>query len=167
MRGFTSYQIVLMMPGMSGSFALMTARALRSADLSRAQSAFMVANSPLFLLRKLREDPTVAEIAKKTRTTTILSQLRQSLSRESRTLRTAVAPYVYLVALSMQPDIKYLVHASKLSAPHHTWFSFLSDVLLKTYQPTSVTRITVSAGKKDAETRIDASANKYTISLEN
>jgi hypothetical protein len=154
-----------MMHKMSGSSALMTVRALRSVDLSSAQSAFMVANSPLFLLRKLRDDPTVATIARRSRGATILSQLRRSLSREPRALHTAVVPYVYLVALSMQPDIKYLREASALPAPHHAWYTYLSGVLLQSYKPTTVQMVTVPSKEAERST-INASSNNYTVSLE-
>jgi hypothetical protein len=165
MKGFTFWRIVPMMQEMSGSSALMTVRALRSADLSRAQSAFLVANSPLFLLRKLRDDPAVVMIAKYAVPTAILKQLRQSLSRPPRALHTAVAPYVYLVALSMQPDIRYLHEASELSAPHHAWFRYLSGVLLQTYKPTTVQMVTLPS--KEAERgSINASSNNYTLLLE-
>jgi hypothetical protein len=108
-----------------------------------------------------------ATIARQARGATILSLLRHALSRESMTLRTAVAPYVYLVALSMQPDIKYLSQASMLSAPYHTWYNYLSDVLLKTYQPTTIRTVAVPPARKIVEPRIvNASDNKYTILLE-
>lgn len=104
-----------------------------------------MANSPLFLLRKIRQDPLTAQIAREAKGNTILEVLSDFLQREPRTLRTAVAPYVYLVALSMQSDATFLKLASVLSATHHEWFSFLCDFLLKTHHSDTVQTLIIPA----------------------
>ena len=144
----------------------MTVRALRSVDLSSAQSALMVANSPLFLLRKLRVDQSVTLIAREARGETVLNELKASLARNPRKMRTAVAPYVYLVALSMLPDIKYLRQSARIATPYHPWFSYLNEVLLQTYKATNLETVTLP-GKRSDGSAGSSSSNSLTIALEN
>ena len=119
----------------------MTVQKLGLADLSQAASDFAVANTPLFLLRKLRVNPVVAEIAQLANGNTILNALHTLLTRRPRSLRGAVKPYVLLVALSMKADTSHLQRASKFKSPHHDWYAYLCQVLLNAARPTAVSTI--------------------------
>jgi hypothetical protein len=165
-REFTFCQTVPMMQAMSGSSTSMTVRALRGVDLSGAQSVLAVANSPLFILRKLREDPTTAKIAGAASGHAIFNLLKTSLRRNPRTLRSAVAPYVYVVALSMQRDIKYLRQASRIHAPYPRWFKIVCAALLDSYQAATVQTVTVPGVRKTVPAFSSDSANLVTISLD-
>ena len=117
-------------------------KALDKIDLKRAGESFAVANTPLFLIHRLRSDPAVQEIARSsTSGKTVLQALKKAISRKPRTLNDAVRPYVYLVVLSMIRDISFLKEASHLEAMHSNWFSYIAGVLLKTYSPTSLETI--------------------------
>ena len=86
---------------------------LSDVRLPLAEQAFAVANTPLFLLRKLRSDPAVLEIARVAQPKAILSALKKSLRRKPKTLSDAVSPYVYLVALSMTRDLGWMEEAAR------------------------------------------------------
>jgi hypothetical protein len=140
---------------MSSTIASMTARKLARADLAQAVSDYAVANTPLFLLRKLRVNQTVADIARLASGPVILSELRQALSRRPRTLRGAVLPYALLVALSMTSNTLLLRRAATLRAPHHEWFTYLCEVLSNGSTPTvtSTIQLPTSPKSKDVKTK--------------
>ncbi len=108
-----------------------------------AEKAFAVANTPLFLLRKLRSDPAVLEISQTVPPGTIFAALKDSLRRSPKTLSDAVQPYVYLVALSLTRDLQGLKEAAQLEAPYADWFAYIAKVLVDTYQPTVLETIQV------------------------
>lgn len=125
--------------------------------LRQAESDFSVANSPLFLLRKLRVDPAVLDIATHASGETIFGALRKSLSKKPETIGHLVRPYVYLVALSMKPDLSYLHKAAVLNTPNHKWFGYLAKVLIDTYRSTSNATIVVAASPSSTATSTSVS----------
>jgi hypothetical protein len=133
-----------MIKAMSGSSGSMTVRALTRVDISGAERAFSVANTPLFLLRNLKIDPATAEIARNATGHTVLQALKQMCERRPRTLDAAVRPYVYLVALSMMPDISFLREAANVTMPYHRWFRYLAEFLVREYRPTSFTTVSIA-----------------------
>lgn len=108
-----------------------------------AESDLLVANTPLFLLRKLRTNQTVAEIAQFSRGSLVLSALKEALKQEPKTLRKTVLPYVYLVALSMMPESSFLQSAAKFKSPHHDWYSYLVEALIQSYRPATIKTIEI------------------------
>jgi hypothetical protein len=114
---------------------------LLTVDLSQAERDYLISNTPLFLLRKLQGNPVVQQISQNTSRAVLLSTLRTSLKREPRTLKTAVRPYAFLVALAMKRggEIKEI---AKWKAPHHRWFNFMATVL-STTSTTPTSRLTV------------------------
>ena len=121
----------------------MTARKLLTVDLSQAERDYLISNTPLFLLRKLRDNSVVKNMAQGASSTSLLSALRSSLKHEPRSLATAVRPYAYLVALSMQQQPAFWKRAAALNAPHHQWFKFMAEVLSET-GTTGTSRVTLS-----------------------
>src|SRR5208337_2829318 len=107
------------------------------ANLEQAALNYAVANTPLFLLRKVREDPVTREIADSFSGQAILAELRSSVDRSPENLLDYVRPYVYLVALSMKPEDVHLRAAARLpNIEKWNWLSYLQGVLLETYTPT-------------------------------
>ena len=96
---------------------------LNQIDLTEAEAAFAVANTPQFLLRKLRADPAVRQIQSQFKGKDVLKALKAAVHHKPNTLRDSVRPYVYLVALFYYLDISYLRGAAKIVAPHFDWFS--------------------------------------------
>ncbi len=107
-------------------------------DLSEAEAAFAVANTPQFLLRKLRADSAVRQIYSQFKGNDVLKALKAAVHDKPNTLRDSVRPYIYLVALSYYLDVSYLRGAAKIVATHFDWFEHLANVLIKTPQTTSI-----------------------------
>jgi hypothetical protein len=127
----------------------------QEADWRQASRAFAVANTPLFLIRKLRQDPTVQEISKSFSGEDILSHLRDALARAPQTLAEYAIPYAYLVALALKPEARYINAALSLDVPPGwDWVDYIRRVLAATYSPTS-----------QASIRIPGQLDAYPVSL--
>ena len=131
---------------------------LSDVRLPLAEQAFAVANTPLFLLRKLRSDPAVLEIARVAQPKAILSALKKSLRRKPKTLSDAVRPYVYLVALSMTRDLMRMEEAARLASRHSDWFSYIAKLVLDTLQPTSFNNMQIPRTLMSSSTTTSSSA---------
>jgi hypothetical protein len=112
-------------------------------NLAQACRTFAVANTPLFLLRKLRSDPAISEIARRFSADEILDAIRDAVERDPAELLHAVRPYAYVVALSKKPQDKELREASRISAPKWGWFSFIASVLIDSFSSVSVQQIQI------------------------
>lgn len=110
-------------------------KAAHDFDLVEASRVLGVANTPLFLVRKLQADAEIRAISEEVSGEQILEGLAMALSQEPATPVEAVRPYAYLVALWFKPVPVYLKDAAKLSpaAEHWRWFEYISSVLIETY----------------------------------
>lgn len=135
--------------------------------LNQAQQAFAVANTPLFLVRKLRTDPEVHDIARALEGPELLDLLRASLASTPPSLRETVIPYVLLVSLSFKDDASFLKAA--LSIPRgyeNDWFDYVLQALLQTYRPTAFSTVSPIAGTRivvSSATKTNAAANRLII----
>ena len=117
------------------------------ANLTDASLALAVANTPLFLLRKLRADPCVSEIASSFDGDSIVQEIHRLACSDVRDATDYVRPYVYLVALSFLSDIKFLRAATRIKGTNKwDWFNYINRVLLETYIPTE--RVKLDAPQK-------------------
>jgi len=105
-------------------------------DLSQAQATFVVANTPLFLMRKLRSDPAVATIARNNDGSHILDWLRQASARAPDNERDLILPYVFLVALSLQNDLSPLKEAAAITVSFADWYKYIAQYLVDSITPT-------------------------------
>jgi hypothetical protein len=113
-------------------------------NLDQAALAYAVANTPLFLLRKLREDPLTREISSSFSGDTLFTELQNALKHRPESLQDYVRPYVYLVALSMKQEDRWLRDAVRIpSVESWNWFRYLQHVLLETYVPTETGTINI------------------------
>ena len=110
-------------------------------NLDGAQGIFAAANTPLFLLRKLRADPDVQRINSDCDAEDILEVLNSAVLHKPQTLEDMVRPYAYLVALSLNQTKSYLERGAKIPAPYHVWFQYIAEVLIKTYKAISFSAI--------------------------
>jgi len=125
-------------------------RNLSDAALGQASVAFSVANTPLFLLRKLRDDAEVRDIARNFSGEEILEQFAALLSRGPQSLRDEVAPYVFAVALSLKDTDAYLRTAAESEhLDKRNWLGYILRVLIETYSPTSTQEIFVPGQLND------------------
>jgi hypothetical protein len=111
------------------------------ANLQEAAQAYAVANTPLFLIRRLQEDPVVQEIATSFTGEQILAEQHNSLAHAPDSLLDYARPYVYLVALSKQQDSRHLRAVETAGTESWRWFPYMKEVLLETYSPLSTTSV--------------------------
>jgi hypothetical protein len=142
-------------------------RSFAEVEFSQASHAYAVANTPLFLIRKLQQDPVVHEISRSFSGEQILEELRRSVEHEPRGLVDYVRPYVYLTALSRQQQDLYLKSAGQLAnSAKWDWFEYMRQVLLSTYAPTSAQEVQPRSAILNSEpTRTDAPVLQTEITL--
>jgi hypothetical protein len=104
-------------------------------DLTGASRVYGVANTPLFLVRKLQADPAVRALGERCAGQEIIAALRQVLCAEPMNPVDAVRPYAFLVALWFKPEIEHLKEAARLQGGSFTWYSLIAEALLSTFSP--------------------------------
>jgi hypothetical protein len=109
--------------------------ALDKTTLETAERIFAVSNTPSFLLRKLRDDQEVRNLAEKYTPAQLLSGLKRALKKQPKSLGDIVRPYAIVVGLSWYSDLEPLRAATQMKAPHHPWFEGISHDLLKRHSP--------------------------------
>lgn len=117
-----------------------------SIDFSQTITSLVLANTPLFLVRKLVKDPAVQKLFHEVGPEIILSQLKTAVEKEPQDISEKAIIYASLIALSFSKDIKFLLAASKLSAPHLDWFEYIAVELLARYKSTAVHVLDASFG---------------------
>jgi hypothetical protein len=111
------------------------------ANIQEAAQVYAVANTPVFLIRRLQEDPVVQEIAASFAGEQILQELRNALAQRPESLLDYTKPYVYLVALSKLPNSEHLKMVDTSGTQEWRWFDYMKNVLLATYSPLSTATV--------------------------
>lgn len=110
--------------------------------LTLAQQTFAVANTPLFLIRKLRVDPDVHEISRAFDGIQLLAELERSLQSKPENLRQSVLPYVLLMSLFFKGDKSFLTASGTVARNYEDdWFEYVRQVLIQTYRTTQFTTL--------------------------
>jgi hypothetical protein len=108
---------------------------LQNFKLPEAERYFAAANTPSFLVRKLRSDSSVRSLQARYGSSAILTELKRILKKNPKTLSELVRPYVYLVALSFDFDISGLAEAAKLTTSRFSWYQEIAQGLLASQVP--------------------------------
>lgn len=104
-------------------------------DLAQASQVYAVANTPLFLVRKLQADPSIRSVADTFSGEEIVEGLRSILDAEPTTTNEAVRPYALLIALWFKPEIEHLQMAAGLQSEIYSWYEYIARALLSTFSP--------------------------------
>lgn len=104
--------------------------------------AFAVANTPSFLVRKLRADPEVNGLKSKG-SENLLRELAKSVKKKPKSLEDAVLPYVFIVALSLTDDGNALRKAASFKPRYARWYSEIATQLLSAYKPSTYVTLSV------------------------
>jgi hypothetical protein len=116
--------------------------ALNEISFTEAEHTFAVANTPLYLIRKLRQDLTIYEISRSFSGDQILAELDSALRVKPASLADYVRPFVCLVALWHKPEDKYLKMSPQIpNATEGDWYNYVRRVLIETYSPTINLRV--------------------------
>jgi hypothetical protein len=102
-------------------------------DLSQARYVYGIANTPLFLVRKLQDDPAIRRLGAECSGEQLVDALRLIAAREPASAAEAVRPYAFLVALWFNPKMEYLKEASNIQTPFFKWYGYIAQVLLETF----------------------------------
>lgn len=112
-------------------------------SLRSVEMAIAVANTPPFLLRKLKKDPAIYELSRKLKPAQIFSELKSHLSRKPKSVEDLAWAYAYLFALFLAGEWKFIRAAKSLDAPHHAWFEYLANSLAVEFQPTNIQQVRI------------------------
>lgn len=115
--------------------------ALDPIDLRDAMMSVAVANTPIFLARRLHENPALQRAHLLHGSTKIFTALESISKREPEDLNQATEVYFYLVALSLDTDLSRLRRAQSLIVPHIKWFKEIADYLTSTAKATAITSL--------------------------
>lgn len=112
-------------------------------DLSQASESYLLANTPLFLIRKLQTDPIVQDISRSFSSKDILDALKISLRRYPSSIEEAVWPYLLVTALFLNGNTSDLQEAAGLTATNSKWYNYVAATLLARSSPLSHTTVDV------------------------
>jgi hypothetical protein len=112
---------------------------IRNVNYDTAIANFVVANTPIFLLRKLRSDSCVWRLAQLCSADELFSELAASLANKPESLADAVKPYALVAALAQKGDLTLLREIAKHPAPFSDWFSEITNILIQTTESTATT----------------------------
>jgi hypothetical protein len=98
-------------------------------DLRNANETVLVANTPSYLLDRLRKDNAVAQIAQTLPTAAILATLRESSARDPERVQDVVQRYVYLVAASMKDPSEIWPELAEINLRKLEWGDQLRDLI--------------------------------------
>lgn len=105
-------------------------------DLTGAVANLAIANTPLFLLRKLQTEPAVTEVANRFSADEIVSAIERYSQAQAQSDVDFVRPYVYLVALSRCGDPYVFDRLERIGKTKGwEWFDYIRRVLKETLRP--------------------------------
>jgi hypothetical protein len=129
---------------------------LNDVDLTEAVRSLATANTPLFLIRRLKIDAAIRSISEGVSDDEILNGLRVVLDVGPTNPLNTVRPYAYLAALWMKPRPDALRAAVAMNANRWFWYQFMASYLMETYSPISTQ--TVLAPNRTVPLAVPASA---------
>lgn len=105
-------------------------------SLEEAKSAFVVANTPLYFVRRLQQDSNTRLLNEHMTGEEILEEFKNAIAHKPQTLDELIVPYVCLIALSLRDDITPLQKTTEIiPAPGFKWLDYIQQVLIQTYKP--------------------------------
>ena len=118
---------------------------LEPLDMRDAEKTVALANTPIFLARRLRENPAVRRALTLHGAQNIFQALEEICGRTPETLADATEVYFYLVALSYDVDLSFLRRANTLIAPNIKWYKDVAIYLVSKIAPVISLSVTVPA----------------------
>jgi len=107
-------------------------------DTTTIEAQFVIANTPNFIVRRIKEDKIPYLLSKNMPPNSVLKLFVESLEKKPDDLRELVTPYICLAALSLAPDLKFLRDAILFTPrPNYKWLRPFAQILIDTYRPTT------------------------------
>jgi len=104
-------------------------------DLSEAGNTYLIANTPLFLARRLQADSSTAVLSRSCSGEDLYAGILDALQGNPENPVDAVRPFVYLIALRGQGSPNLFFKAAELRSQSHPWYSTVARVLEATFIP--------------------------------
>lgn len=104
-------------------------------DLSEAGSVYLIANTPLFLARRLQTDPSADLLSRSCSGEDLYAGIVEALQKDPENSIEAVRPFMYLIALRGQDSPGLFFRAAELHSPRHPWYTTVARVLEATFIP--------------------------------
>lgn len=100
-------------------------------DLNEARSSFVLASTPHYLLRRIRNDPAVDVLCTHLDGEALYKEISEAISARPEDLDHGVYVYLLLMALARESDPEYLRRLLRLAPdPSYHWFGYLARKLL-------------------------------------
>jgi hypothetical protein len=112
-------------------------------DLTEAGYTYLISNTPLFLIRRLQDEPSVPLLQEECSGEDLYSGLARALGKEPESSAEAVRPFAYLIALRNQESPDTFFRAAELRSEFHPWFKTAARLLEATYVPNVNTTLLV------------------------
>jgi len=132
-------------------------------DMTSLYQAFAVANTPLFLLRKVKESP-VTTLVQQYSSEEIFRALQDALREKPVDMSGFVAPFVYIVAIAEKGDLDLLAKAASLCAPFHNWYKEIGEAVVALARPTTVQKFAGLSSIVQAPNPIRSTVNSSSTS---
>lgn len=132
-------------------------------DLSNANEVVLVANTPTYLLDRLRKDASVAHISQTVSATEILDALRATSATEPQRVQDVVQRYIYLAALAMKDPSEIWPGLAEIDLKKLEWGDQLREMIKA--ESVATNRIVIAARAAEisrAVLRIEASNSRTT-----
>jgi hypothetical protein len=104
-------------------------------DLSEAGKIYLVANTPLFLTRRLQDDSSVDVLRRSCSGEDLYEGIVESLQFAPGDSVEAVRPFAYLIALRGQESPELFLKAARMRSDYHPWFKTVARALEATFVP--------------------------------
>jgi hypothetical protein len=99
-------------------------------DTNKAETTLAVANSPMFLLDGLRNNPEVIRLANKESTASIQAAFRAALQQPDPDLPERARPFILIAASAVKADPALRRQMYDLAMPYGGWIALLAHTVL-------------------------------------
>jgi hypothetical protein len=117
-----------------------------SVETTGAQEAVLFANTPSYILARIRKDSSASYVASKLSTAQILQTLGEMVNCPIADVHELVQFYVFLVSLTMKNDVnKFARELKSLDLRSVQWGAEILDSILNEQTPTTVSTVTINS----------------------
>jgi hypothetical protein len=134
-------------------------------DLATLARIYLLANTPRYLYRRFREDPSVQRLARALTATELLSIITEIGARETRDSQSLATAYGALVALTFQPLDSTRAAFNDWGGGRLQWDREIWELYLQEAVPTQVVSLTASL-LPTAEMQSSASSSSTLINVD-
>lgn len=133
-------------------------------NFTKAEAAYVVANTPLFIVRNLKSDPAVIKVAGSFSVKQIVDEIRERLGTPPGTARDRIIPFILLGALAVRQERAAIAEVATIESASYRWFKPVVESLLATVRP--VARSTIQVTQPEQPTALKSRFSNKVQTLE-